>query len=293
MKRVAIVKTFIRPKVFAQCVSALIAAGTQEVLVAFDGPSEYWEPHKKIVFEANQIIDAEIYRFPFDYGLAACRNRLIEMISEPYFLMVDDDIIVAGNIWAALPAISKIKNCCAATFGWMELGYNYNIDAWDIEIRENSIFSKTIRWPKKIVNINGFIFCFPFDFAPNQGFWSRKFFNEFQWDEHYIIEGEHEDLAMQIFPTKWRFAVCLNLFLSHLHDRSDEKYKNHRFAKEKWARSWYYFFNKWNLKEYRERPPLLPWISPLMFSRKETVRDTLERQAAVLAAHKRKQAISS
>ena len=277
MKQVAIVKTFMRPELFKACMQFLIAARTDVVLVAFDGPSEYWDEHRKIVYEANQRIDAEIFRFPYDYGLSACRNRLIELISEPYFLMIDDDIMVTANIWDALPIMQINKNLAAATFGWLETNMFYSIDAWDVNIKNGNILSKTIRWPKQIININGFVFCFPFDFVPNQGFWSRKFFDDFRWDEHYIIEAEHEDIALHAWPSKWQFAVCLNVFLYHMHDREDSEYENQRFSQKKMAGSWTYFFKKWNLKEYRDGDMLLPYISPTIIKKEETIRGTYEK----------------
>jgi len=285
MKRVAIVKTFMRPQLFAHCMNSLIAAGTQEVLVAFDGPAEYWEPHRRIVFEANQIIDAEIFRFPYDYGLAACRNRLIEMVSEPYFLMLDDDIAVFQGIWAALPVVSYSNKMGAATFGWFYNGV-LHIDAWDINIKNKRTLSKTVRWPKKIISLNGFVFYYPFDFVPNQGFWSRKFFDEFRWDEHYTIEGEHEDLAMQAWTSDWKFAVCVNVQLLHLHDWSDEEYHhNHRFSNEKMGRSWIYFFKKWNLKEYEDGDCLLPWLPIDRLKKESSIRESLEKWSRLLPSH--------
>ena len=266
-----------RPNIFQACMKSLISAGTQEVLVAFDGPAEYWDAHRKIVYDANQVIDAEIFRFPYDYGLSACRNRLIELISEPYFLMIDDDIYVVSNIWQAADIMRLENKLAAATFGWIERNIFYQIDAWDIDIKNQQILSKTIRWPKELRRVNGFIFALPFDFVPNQGFWSRKFFNEFSWDEHYIIEAEHEDLALQAWPTEWKFAVCLNIFLYHAHDREDSKYENQRFSTKKMAASWTYFFKKWNLKEYRDGDYLLPYISPIIIQKQETIRETLNK----------------
>ena len=277
MKKIAIVKAFMRPNLFKLCVEFLIAAGTDIILAAYDGPEELWDEHRKIIFNANQFIEAEIFKFPYDYGLSACRNRLIELISEPFFLMIDDDILVPGNIWSALPVMRTIKNCAAATFGWLEKDIIFQIDAWDIKIENQNILTKTIRWPKQIININGFVFCYPFDFVPNQGFWSREFFDEFKWDEHYIIEAEHEDLAMQAWPSRWSFAVCLNIFLAHQHDRQDKIYESERFSEKKMKSSWLYFFHKWNLKEYRDSQYLLPYISPLMIERPETVRETINK----------------
>jgi len=277
MKRVAIVKTFMRPNIFKACMESLIASGTQEVLVAFDGPAEYWDAHREIVYWANQRIDAEIFRFPYDYGLSACRNRLIELISEPYFLMIDDDVVVTTNIWYASPIMETEKKIAAATFGWLEKNIFFQIDAWDVDIKNGKILSKKLRWPKELRSVNGFVFALPFDFVPNQGFWSRKFFDEFQWDEHFIIEGEHEDIALQAWPTEWKFAVCLNVFLYHIHDREDGRYENQRFSKEKAARSWIYFFHKWNLKEYRDGDYLLPYISPAIITKNETIRETLDK----------------
>ena len=277
MKRIAIVKTFMRPNLFASCIKFLIGAHTDVILAAFDGPAEYWDAHRQIIFEANQFIEAEIFRFPYDYGLSACRNRLIELISEPYFLMLDDDVLVPANIWQALPIMHSTKNLAAATFGWVEEPLIFNIDAWDIEIKNNKILIKTIRWPKQKYIINGFQFVLPFDFVPNQGFWSRRFFDEFKWDEHYIIEAEHEDLAMQAWPSKWQFAVCANVFLIHLHNRGDASYHAQRFSKEKMRRSWNYFFHKWNLEEYRDNICLLPYITPNQILSNESIRESKQK----------------
>ena len=274
MKKVAIVKAFMRPQIFKSCIAHLVASGADTILVAYDGPANLWDEHRQIVFEANQICDAEIFRFPYDYGLSACRNALIKLISEPVFLMLDDDILVPNNIWATIPIFKVDQYLAAATFGWFEEPLIYAIDAWDIEIKNNKILTKTIRWPKFKQIINGLIFIYPFDFVPNQGFWSRKFFDEFQWDEHYIIEAEHEDLALQAWPSKWKFAVCTNLFLLHLHDRSDIQYHNQRFSKEKMARSWLYFFHKWNLEAYHDNKCLFPYFSPNQLKILESVRES-------------------
>ena len=280
MKRIAIVKTFMRPEIFNKCVQALIAAGTQEILVAFDGPEEYWDAHRKIIFQANQIINADIYKFPYDYGLARCRNELIKLINVKYFLMIDDDILVFPGIWSASQIMQLSPKLAAATFGWFYNGA-LQIDAWDINIKENRILSKTVKWPKQIAIVGGFIFYYPFDFVPNQGFWSRKFFDEFKWDEYYIIEGEHEDLAMQAKASDWIFAVCANAFLLHFHG-PDQSYHNERFSEEKMARSWLYFFKKWNLKAYEDADILLPPLPLSLLKKEPSIRESIEKWTPVL-----------
>jgi len=282
MKKVAIVKAFMRPRIFKSCIEHLAASGADTILVAYDGPANLWDEHRQIVFEANQICDAEIFRFPYDYGLSACRNALIKLISEQVFLMLDDDVLVPNNIWAAIPIFKVDQYLAAATFGWLEESLIYAIDAWDIEIKNNKILTKTVRWPKFRQAINGFIFIYPFDFVPNQGFWRRKFFDEFQWDEHYIIDAEHEDLALQARPSRWKFAVCTNLFLLHLHDRSDIQYHNQRFSKEKMARSWLYFFHKWNLEAYEDADALLPSLPLSLLKTQPNIRESIEKWTPVL-----------
>ncbi|UYL64841.1 MAG: hypothetical protein QIT35_gp45 [Methanophagales virus PBV299] len=277
MKKVAIVKTFMRPDRFRETISSLLTAGTQEILVAYDGPDEYWDEHRQIAFQANQIADVEIFRFPYDYGLAACRNRLVEQISERIFLMVDDDIIVPKNIWDAV-GIMATPNLAAAAFPWIVGGSVFQIDAWDIEFTNNGrTLRKILKLPKKIAITNGFLFAYPFDFVPNQAFWSRSFLSEFKWDEHYVIEGEHEDLAIQVKPSKWFFAVCLNVFLTHMHDYKDSKYASHRFSDEKWKRSWLYLFHKWNIDSYESGGELLPPLNLSKLPRFESVRESREK----------------
>jgi len=277
MKRVAIVKTFMRPDRFRETISSLLAAGTEEILVAYDGPEKYWDEHRRIAFQANQVADVEIFRFPYDYGLAACRNRLVEKITEKIFLMVDDDIIVPRNIWDAA-SIMNTPNLAAAAFPWIIGGSTLQIDAWDIEFTDNGkTLRKVLKWPKNLVLVGGFLFAHPFDFVPNQAFWSREFLNEFKWDEHYVIEGEHEDLAVQVKPSKWFFAVCLNVFLVHMHDYKDSTYSAHRFSDEKWRRSWLHFFHKWNIDSYQSGGELLPPLNLSKLPRFESIRESREK----------------
>ena len=276
MKRVAIIKAFMRPESFKEAIMGLIRADTEEILIAYDGPDELWEVHKRIAFQANQLADVEIFRFPYDYGLAACRNRLVDFVTEKHFLMIDDDIIVPGNIWDARD-IMNTPYLAAATFPWLERDFVYQVDAFDIVFEDNYIMKKTVHWPKRLISINGFIFAFPFDFVPNQGFWSREFFNDFRWDEHYVIEAEHEDLALQVKPSRWQFAVCINVFLFHIHNRKDANYIAHRFSPEKFKRSWLYFFHKWNIKEYRDGGELIPHIHPPNIVRRESVKESYEK----------------
>jgi len=133
------------------------------------------------------------------------------------------------------------------------------------------------------------VFYYPFDFVPNQGFWSRKFFDEFKWDEHYIIEGEHEDMAMQAWPSDWFFAVCGNVFLYHLHDWNKKDYHTHRFSDTKMAKSWMYFFHKWNLKEYMDGRCLLPWLPLHLLKRAESTRESVAKCQRILGLENKSQ----
>jgi glycosyltransferase involved in cell wall biosynthesis len=83
-----IIKSFMRPQVLTKCVEAVhLYYPKNRILVGDD--SQYFDEAILAGFS-----NVEVYRFPFDIGLSAGRNRLLEKVNTEYFLLLDHDFIL-------------------------------------------------------------------------------------------------------------------------------------------------------------------------------------------------------
>lgn len=244
----AIVKGFMRPEKFENCLKCIIAAGVKKIIASFDGPEEYLEAHRNIVGRLQRDVSIRFLELPFNIGLSAARNRMIERVNTDYILMVDDDNYVPPFTLAMMKAFQYIpKEIGGIAMGWLPINSPFpQMDAFDIEIL-NGYFFRRLNDKKYVLAIDGMTFMYPFDFVPNQIIFKKVLFDDVQYDEHYVINREHEDFFLTCkLKTDWRFAVCTSIY--SIHDPGkDSEYSKFRFGKEH-DEAAEYFLKKWNLK---------------------------------------------
>jgi len=245
----AIVKTFMRPEKFELCLKSLVSAGLKKIIVSFDGPEEYLERHRRVIGKYQRNVTIRFLELPFNVGLAATRNRMIEKVNTDYILMVDDDNYVPLQVLEMVRGLSQLpEDIGGVAMGWLP-AFNPlpQMDAWDFEI-VNRILFKTWRSDKQRAIINGNAYMLPFDFIPNQVVFRRKLFDDVQWDEHYVISREHEDFYLTCKKeTDWKFGICTSMYSIHDPGGTNEYVREYRGGEE-CDKSAEYFLKKWNLK---------------------------------------------
>ena len=245
------IKAFMRPHCMGHCIQFAIDAGIKDIMVGYDGPKELEDQHKAVidsVLEHNKNVNIEFLIYPFNYGLSAVRNRLIEKVDTKYFFLLDDDNYIPSNSLEILDFMESKKDIGGVGIGWITRdGILSFADAYDLKI-ENDYLVRYFDFENKQFNIfNGNLYIYPFDFIPNCAIWRTEVFNEFKWDEKFIISREHEDFMLNLkLNSTWKLAIAANLFA--VHDKKDVgEYRLYRVGKEK-RKSIRYFLRKWNLK---------------------------------------------
>ena len=138
-----------------------------------------------------------ILRLPFDVGLSAGRNALMEAVEEEYVLYCDDDFMFDGQngVKEALHILEKRKDIGMITgmvkCGGQETSFNLNEKEWEevdgIKIR------KTDR------GLNFFLAC-------------TSIFKDCKWNPKYKINDEHEDFFKRL---KSKVYYCPTLQVNH------------------------------------------------------------------------------
>ena len=242
----AIIKCFMRPDKFEQCLRAAINAGIKKVIVGYDGPDEYWNEHEEITAFYSEIVDTDLHRYKFNIGLSYVRNRMVELTKTDFIMLLDDDNYIPSNTLEIISFLKNHRSLGACALGWIDMSGRTMIDAFDIELNDGYIL-RTLNNPKKVECYNNLAFIYPFDFIPNCALFKREVFDNIQWDEHFIISREHEDFYMSAKSNKtYAFSICPSLYA--IHDfGGDTDFMGYRTGNEV-KKAAEYFKQKWNIK---------------------------------------------
>jgi len=155
-------------------------------------------------YEAN---DVRVVRMPFDAGICASRNRLVDEIVEDYFVVCDDDF----EFWPETDftdALAILENRPDIAIVGGRLSYTEHIEEildqhWEMYFeydRKNRVFMAV-----PIINFSPvrhflrdieFFLC---DAVLNFAVFRRSIFNDVvRWDEQFKSNGEHEDFYLNL-----------------------------------------------------------------------------------------------
>jgi hypothetical protein len=209
---------------------------------------------------------AEFYRafavtvipMPFDAGVTASRNRLVEAISEDYFVLCDDDFILdartdytdAVRILEAEPGIAVVG------------GRLFDYDGQTERLRNWELFLQYDRTNKILFSIPiyqlapkareiGHIRYFLCDAVLNFAVFRRAIFQQgARWDERFKSNGEHEDFYLNLkLNTPFKVAYLPTLVAYHHHPEVCSQYRSRLRERNE---GWRQFFEKWGLEQHIE-----------------------------------------
>ena len=209
---------------------------------------------------------AEFYRasgvtvipIPYDAGVTASRNRLVEAISEDYFVLCDDDFILDArtNFSDAMRILETDREIGVVGGRLFDFdGQSEQLRRWELFLqydRPNKIlFSIPIYDVAPKVREIGHIRYYLCDAVLNFAVFRRAIFNQGAgWDERFKSNGEHEDFYLNLkVNTSFKVGYLPTLVAYHHHP---EAYTVYRSRLRERNEGWRLFFEKWGLEQHIE-----------------------------------------
>jgi GT2 family glycosyltransferase/SAM-dependent methyltransferase len=234
----AIIKTFLRDDYLFDCVASLRTTYPHLVIsIADDGP-----PSQEREFRLKELGVSRYISMPFDSGLSAGRNALLDACETPYILIGDDDFLYTPETHVeylrALMGTADIAAGGTKTNGKL-LRYETGLVR-----RANGSYDLTAhaKWPPyEIFKGVRFGRC---DLALNFFVARAEVVRRIRWDERLRIRYEHEDFFMTAQAQKARVVYCPDSVVQHKAQGylDSTEYLAHRedfsTSAEEFARKW-------------------------------------------------------
>lgn len=242
------IKTFMRTDKLRLCLGSLVKHEWHEVIVADDGPID--DERERLYREFAERAPLKVLRLPFDTGLSAGRNEIVQQCKTPYLLMLDDDQTVPANVGRLAEVLDEDPSIGGVSAIWLEHGER-KCTACDIRL----VGSKVVKEVREHVAVRqtslGQRFV-TFDFIPNSTLFRKECLTDSPWDPFYKIGREHLDFYLsQQRLGRWQFAVSLDVVIGHHPETSAASYKQFRHG-ERIKVSDQYFLQKFGLSDVVE-----------------------------------------
>jgi len=264
-KVTAVIKTFIRDEALFYCIKTLKTSYPSiHIIVADDG---YCTPEKGEKLKAMGV--DKYIELPWERGLSAGRNRLIEAVETPYILLCDDDfsfspechlerlleltevVDIAGGL------VYNLRNWvfCDNGAGWDITGGNFVTRNGKLSIdgkRGSTFWHKGIRYEKADFVLNFFIA-------------KTEVLRKVMWDERLKFSVEHIDFCLRAKDLGVTSGRCLDSYVLHkvVEDAFDPRYlqikKNYGQYRKLFAEKWGFEHPEHvTVDKINEPTPLLP-----------------------------------
>ncbi len=239
------IKTFNREQKLASCLASLVDKGFHAVIVADDGNIT---PGKREVYETyRKILPMQLITLPFDTGISAGRNAIVDQCTTEYLLMLDDDQIVPENIGDLLLIMEQNTSLGGISGVWNDNG-KQRCGATNLFVSGKYVVKDIRQKPKKMSA--GKLSYYVYDFIPNSTLFRTECLRQIPWDPFYKIGSEHLDfyLKHQKHGT-WKFAITPDVVILHNSKEPTTGYRDmFRKNNARLLASEEYLNSKWNIK---------------------------------------------
>jgi len=208
------------------------------VLIADDNDDKEFNPYFYRLYP-----QAKVYRMPFDSGLSAGRNLLVDKSKRPFIFLLDDDFIFTEN--TRLDKFSDImnsdKNIGVVGGICMENGTEVHYEHY-LKLKGATLVHSPDgnHWEQRAG-----IKCKKTGCVLNFALMRKKMFNDVRWDDCQKIV-EHTDFYLQLNSFK-KWKVYFTPEVSIIHERiRDGEYKQYRM---RWEQFFISFFRKWGIRK--------------------------------------------
>ncbi len=238
----ACVKTFLRDDYLFDCVKSLRTTyPDMPISVADDG-----DPSDKKEARLRDMGVNKYIRLPFNVGLSAGRNVLVDAVDTPYLLLSDDDHLYTQETHVEyLRGLMDIADIAGGAF----LSKDGGVSRYTSCLRRNPDGRFDLvgcGWPSFSAH-NGirYLWC-----NVNHNFFvaHTDVVRRVRWDENLRIRYEHEDFFMTAWLQKVKIVHCPDVLLLHKKQEyvPSREYLDHRWDadaaeeafRKKWGFSW-------------------------------------------------------
>lgn len=219
-----IIKTLKRPACLEKLLFSIVKDYPRAKITIADDDIKFNKQYYKDLWERLMAKGLKnkptAYNRPFDSGLSACRNFLIDNTDGDYILLLDDDFIFTEKT-----RIMKMKEILENNPKIGIVGGTVKNDEQEthfecvLEKEGDTLYQRPDGddWkdckgiPYKLTG------C-----VLNFAMMRRKIFNDIRWDDKIKIKGEHTDFYLRLKDTKWKVAFCPEVSIRHEHISTGE-----------------------------------------------------------------------
>lgn len=209
------VSTFLRPDKLKRCLAAVDAIPEgdrpESVVVADDGEEH---PEKDRVYETYaDRLPLTVVDLPYDAGLSKKRNEAIDRMETKYVLQLDDDQYVPSNVHELTDVLDADASLGGVAPFWEERG-EIKCNAANYRTRNGWVLKDT--HDRECERTESGHAIYRYDHIPNAAMYRTAVFEDYAWDETYVIAGEDTDFYLRHSVLgEWDFAVTPDYVLRH------------------------------------------------------------------------------
>jgi GT2 family glycosyltransferase len=196
-----------------------------------------------------------------DVGVCASRNAAVDLVTEPYFLLCDDDFFFGpetnfdaaltlledqtdiGVVGGRLFDVHEYEGGSSAENRFWELFFSYDKDKGKLVTIPVHYFAPDPKYAQGIE-------YFECDAVMNFAVFRRAMIDDqIRWDPQFKSNGEHEDFYLNLKVNgQYRVAYSPGIVAYH-HHPLQPNYQKLRFRSHGWQK----FLDKWHLRQFLEQ----------------------------------------
>lgn len=246
------IKTFIRRAEPERALESLVGRGFAEVIVADDSRMD--DARRAMYAKFKDRLPLKVLELPFNTGVSYGRNRMVEACRSPYFLLMDDDQYVQGDLSPMLEILES-NDQLGAVSALADTAGKFHSSAVNLYKFGPFMVLDIGHGPHRDAQYSPAGNSFScYDMIANFALFRTATFEDVLWDETLVTNREHEDFFLSHKALgKWQFAVTPACTFGHGSLSSGEiavEYNKFRVNPETIAALSRYFNDKWGLKHH-------------------------------------------
>ncbi|MFB6195505.1 MAG: glycosyltransferase family 2 protein [Haloplanus sp.] len=220
------IPTLLRPEKLATCLDFLTRIpgkkAPEKVVVADDSTESrfvddveaYVERRDEIERTYADALNLEIVDLPADSGRNGKLNAGIERTDSPHLLLLDDDTYPPSNVYELVDVLESNPDL-GGVAPFLEEDGKLQCNAGDYYAKRGWML-KDSRGPKTPESTGTGSLMFRYDQIPPIGMFRRELFDEYTWDDEYVVGMADTDFFLKHNELdSWTFAVTPNYVVRH------------------------------------------------------------------------------
>jgi GT2 family glycosyltransferase len=231
-----LIKAFLRPDCVRRLVSSILAHYPDAHLtIADDGdPDEDVRSYYAELSAAGH----RVLLLPFNVGISAGRNRLVEASTRPYLLVLDDDFVFTDDtrIETLVEVLEADPSLGVAGGSLLDEGMHLRSYEYLMSIQDRLVHYYPIRRNPRTIDGRE---CYDTQIVLNFCLFRREVFSAIAWDES-LKTSEHTDFFLRLSNTPWKVVHVPSVVVDHYPETSAvyRPYRKSREGDDLFAQKW-------------------------------------------------------